>query len=148
MINIKGLNKAEVLKALYDSSHCQGMGRFAAVPDGTVTVEYCKDILRNFDHIDYLHGRVIKIDFSGDEIDERLYDRDNGVGAAARAIDELRNKWLRGGVTVCLDTLRRDIYARIDSEYRTLTLTFDGTRALDSLIHSLTDLRNRMAETE
>lgn len=38
MINIKGLDKAKVLKALYDASHVQGMGFLQAVPDGTVTV--------------------------------------------------------------------------------------------------------------
>lgn len=34
MINIKGLDKAKVLKALYDASHVQGMGFLQAVPDG------------------------------------------------------------------------------------------------------------------
>lgn len=31
MINIKGLDKAKVLKALYDASHVQGMGFLQAV---------------------------------------------------------------------------------------------------------------------
>ena len=38
-------------------------------------------------YFDYLKGRVMKIDLSGDsELDPRLYDRDNGAGAAERAI--------------------------------------------------------------
>ena len=47
MINIKGLNKAAVLKALYDGSHTQGMGFLQAVPPGTVTVEHCQMLLNS-----------------------------------------------------------------------------------------------------
>lgn len=37
-------------------------------------------------YFDYLQGRVMKVDLAGDELDPRLYDRDNGEGAARRAI--------------------------------------------------------------
>lgn len=88
MIDIKGLNKAEVLKALYDGSHIQGMGFMQAVPEGTVTVEHCKMLLETtgYPYFDYLYGRVLKVDLSKDVFDERLYDRDNGQGAAERII--------------------------------------------------------------
>ena len=36
MISIKGLDKAVVLKALYDFSHVQGMGILQAIPDYTL----------------------------------------------------------------------------------------------------------------
>lgn len=80
MINIKGLNKAAVLKALYDGSHTQGMGFLQAVPPGTVTIEHCQMLLTStgYPYFDYLYGRVIKVDLSGDSFDERLYDRDCG----------------------------------------------------------------------
>jgi hypothetical protein len=42
------------------------------------------------DYIDYFQGRVIKTDLRGDAIDPRLYDRDNGAGAAERAVAKLR----------------------------------------------------------
>jgi hypothetical protein len=42
------------------------------------------------DYIDYFQGRVIKTDLRGDAIDPRLYDRDNGAGAAERAVATLR----------------------------------------------------------
>ena len=45
MVNIKGLDKARVLKALYDHSRVQGVGFLRAVPDGVVTVEYCEMLL-------------------------------------------------------------------------------------------------------
>ena len=86
MINIKGLDKAKVLKALYDASHVQGMGFLQAVPDGTVTVPHCRELLKHGTYFDYLYGRVLKVDLSGDEFDERLYERDNGRDSAARAI--------------------------------------------------------------
>lgn len=93
MINIKGLNKEAVLKALYDGSHTQGMGFLQAVPPGTVTVEHCQMLLNStgYPYFDYLYGRVIKVDLSGDSFDERLYDRDCGTGAAKRAVDKVRS---------------------------------------------------------
>lgn len=90
MIDIRGLNKAEVLKALYDHSHVQGMGFLQAVPAGFVTVRRCQSLLKEQTYFDYLYGRVLKVDLSGDEFDERLYDRDCGEGAAKRAVDSLR----------------------------------------------------------
>ena len=90
MVDIKGLDKARVLKALYDHSHVQGSGFLQAVPDGVVTVEHCAELLAKHSYFDYLHGRVLKVDLSGDEFDERLYDRDCGEGAAQRAVDSVR----------------------------------------------------------
>lgn len=92
MVDIKGLDKAKVLKALYDGSHEQGLGFLQAVPEGTVTVERCRDLLRDCKYFDYLYGRVLKVDLSLDEFEERLYDRDNGQGAAARIINRLRKE--------------------------------------------------------
>ena len=37
-------------------------------------------------YFDYLYGRVMKVDLSKDTFDPFLYDRDNGQGAAERAI--------------------------------------------------------------
>ena len=90
MVDIKGLDKARVLKALYDHSHVQGLGFMHAAEEGTVTVESCAKLLEKYTQYDYLHGRVLKVDLSGDEFDERLYDRDCGEGAAQRAVDSVR----------------------------------------------------------
>lgn len=90
MVDIKGLDKAKVLKALYDHSHVQGSGFLQAVPDGVVTVDHCAGLLENQTYFDYMHGRVLKVDLSGDAFDERLYDRDCGEGAAQRAVDSVR----------------------------------------------------------
>ena len=91
MVNIKGLDKAKVLKALYDNSKIKGMGFLQAVPEGTVTVEHCRELLKKHTYFDYLYGKVMKVDLSNDdEFREYLYDRDNGDGAAQRAINSIK----------------------------------------------------------
>lgn len=92
IIDIEGLDKAEVLHALYHRSHVQGLGILQAIPAYTV-----EDARRDLDeqpgyYFDYLHGRVLKVDLFGDSFDSRLYDRDCGEGAAEEAIDKLRGK--------------------------------------------------------
>lgn len=88
MVDIKGLDKARVLKALYDHSHVQGLGALQA--SGPITVEHCAGLLEKQTYFDYLYGRVLKVDLSGDEFDERLYDQDCGEGAAQRAVDSIK----------------------------------------------------------
>lgn len=90
MIDIKGLSKAKVLKALYEHSHVQGTGILQAVPEGYITVSRCAAILKECTSFDYLYGRVLKVDLSGDSFEERLYDRDCGPGMARKAIDSIR----------------------------------------------------------
>ena len=90
MISIKGLDKAKVLKALYDNSHVQGSGFFNAAPDDFVTIEVCEELLKETTYFDYLYGRILKVDLSGDEFNEWLYDRDCGQGAALAAINSIR----------------------------------------------------------
>ena len=89
MVSIKGLDKAKVLKALYDNSHVQGLGIMHAAPEGTVTEDRCRELLEKNTAYDYLYGRVMKVDLAGDEFDERLYDRGCGEGAAQRAVDSI-----------------------------------------------------------
>ena len=51
--------------------------------------EDAQEILKQQDSFDYLRGRVMKITIE-DEMYVGGYDRDNGKGAAARAIDSVR----------------------------------------------------------
>lgn len=138
MINIKGLNKAEVLKALYDRSHVQGMGFLQAVPNGFVTVEHCEELLRETTYFDYLYGKVLKVDLSGDKFDERLYDRDCGIGAARRAINSLRKdvNW-----RVNFDMLEMNISIREDPMTRTISIRGKNRDSLDKLIWMLQKVR-------
>ncbi len=90
-MKIEGLNKAEVLAALYNNAQVQGMG-FLQADNKQMTTEEAKTILDESDdkYFDYLKGRVMKIRIAGDEIDTRLYNRDNGDGAAERVIGKLQ----------------------------------------------------------
>ena len=84
-MNIKGMDKAAVLAALYNHARTQGLGILHYQP-GNMSLEEARNLLKTQSYFDYLKGRVLKIDLSGDELNERLYDRDNGLGAAAAAI--------------------------------------------------------------
>lgn len=93
MIDTKGLDKGMVLAALYNNARPQGMGLLHYDPKPMELPEanaiLAADPKRPY--FDYLKGRVMKIDLThDDEFDGWLYDRDNGPGAAARAIDTIR----------------------------------------------------------
>lgn len=84
-INIRGLDKAAVLLALYRCARVQGMGVLQAKAE-PLTIEGARELLENQKRFDYVHGRVLKIDLRGDELLTGLYDRDNGHGAARWAL--------------------------------------------------------------
>jgi hypothetical protein len=88
VINIKGANKAAVLAALYNNSRPQGMGFMHAKAE-PMTEKMAAKLLEQDTYFDYLQGRVMKVDLSGDTLEERLYDRDNGQGAAYEAVKGL-----------------------------------------------------------
>ncbi len=118
-----------MLKALYDNSHVQGLGFMHAVPDGMVTVEHCAEILERGMEFDYLYGRVLKVDLSKDEFDERLYDRDCGEGAAQRAVDSIRAEKQDGG-DGAKDT---DTAKDADGEKKELTMEEKAELAKDTV---------------
>jgi hypothetical protein len=89
MISLAGLDKAAVLAALYNAAKPQGMG-FLQYDPAPMQIEEATALLRVSTYFDYLKGRVMKVDLSRDELDPRLYDRDNGSGAAERAIEAMK----------------------------------------------------------
>lgn len=88
MIDISGYSKEKVLCALYNNSKPLGMGVFQFVP-GDMTENQAKEILSKTQDFDYLFGRLMKVNLSGDSFDPWLYDRDLGEGAAERAIKSI-----------------------------------------------------------
>ena len=104
-MDISGLDKTAVLAALYNRAKPQGMG-FLHYDPTPMTVEQAQQILGGGDdatvefgdfvhdgnllYFDYLKGRVMKVDLSGDEVDTWGYNRDNGENAAELVIVELR----------------------------------------------------------
>ena len=103
-VNIVGLDKAEVFAALYNHAKPLGMGMLHYDPE-LLTKESAQALMEKGDdsarifgslsrrplYFDYVKGRPLKIDLSGDELDTFLYDRDQGEGAGERIINQLRN---------------------------------------------------------
>lgn len=88
MIYIKGIPKEEILAALYNASSPRGLGVLHAIIT-PMSIELARDLLKEYTDFDYVMGRPLKVDLKGDEFDPRLYDRDNGQGAAAEALKKL-----------------------------------------------------------
>lgn len=89
VVDISGLDKAEVLLALWKGSHAQGMSLLGLE---SLDIESARELISKSKsmYFDYVSGHVIKCDLSGDEFNPRNYDRDNYEGAAADIIDALR----------------------------------------------------------
>lgn len=83
---------ARTIAGLYNNAKPQGMGFLHFAPEKMDAGEACLLALRaeSFGEVrfDYLKGRVMKIKIlvDGTTGDHRLYDRDNGDGAAENAI--------------------------------------------------------------
>lgn len=90
-IDISKLDKAEVLAALYNNSQPLGMGilHYDPKPMGKEEAGRLLEQSGERPYFDYLKGRVMKVDLSGNILRTRLYDRDNGSGAAFSAISHL-----------------------------------------------------------
>jgi len=88
-ISLEGLDKGAVLAALYNASKPQGMGfmHYDPVP---MTAEEATELLKEHTYFDYLRGRVMKVGLGSEELDPWRYDRDNGQGAALRAIEAMK----------------------------------------------------------
>lgn len=111
-VDISGVDKAQLLAALFNRSQPMGMGwlQAAAGPERMTTEDAQKlidkaqagsrsdDHGRNFNldsdgdlYFDYLFGRPLKVDLSGDEVEPWGYDRDNGgPGTFSDIVDEVR----------------------------------------------------------
>jgi len=86
-INISKMNKAIVLTLLYNESKMQG-NSFLGGNGTPMTVDEANKHLETNQDFDYLNGKVMKISLKGDLLETWLYDRDNGEGAALKAIQK------------------------------------------------------------
>lgn len=90
-MDIAGLSKPAVLAALFNASRQQGMGFMDSRGAKPMNEADAAKVIESAGmYFDYLYGRVMKIAIDTDDIETRLYDRDNGEGAAERAIAPLR----------------------------------------------------------
>lgn len=98
LIDLSGLEKAAALAALYNSARAQGMG-FLHYDPKTMTIEEAQLLLNGGEtYFDYLNGRVLKVSLKGDMLNPGLYDRDNGPGAAKRAIQGIHHDAVDGAI--------------------------------------------------
>lgn len=88
-IDISKLDKAEVLAALYNASKPLMMGFMDPDCMKAMTKALAEEYLKDGQVFDYLQGRVMKIRLDREILDPWMYDRDNGAGAAARALKPL-----------------------------------------------------------
>src|SRR5262249_35234053 len=98
-VDISGLSKSAVLAALYNNSLAFGMGvlHFESSDmlesEAREYIETCKKEQTTGDPIldfDYVKGRRLKVDLSGDSLDSRAYDLVLDPGLAGRVIENLR----------------------------------------------------------
>lgn len=89
LVNIGKLNKAQALAALFNNAKTQGMGVLHYKPNHVMTEAEAEAVLAEGSYVDYLEGRVIKIDFDKlgeNQLDVTNYNRDNGPFAAQDAL--------------------------------------------------------------
>jgi hypothetical protein len=86
-VNIPTEKRFAAFAALYNASRAQGMGFIHATPE-PMTEAQAREYLaaQGSDYVDYAKGRVIKTSFAGGQTSLRLFDRDNGTGAAYSAL--------------------------------------------------------------
>lgn len=89
MVDIRGIEKSVLLKALWEKSKPASFFTLSRMnPPPMDQNEFNTALERG--KADYLSGRVIKMDFSGDSVEPSGYDRDNGKGSVQRIVDSLR----------------------------------------------------------
>ena len=103
-VDISGLDKAELLAALYNRAAPLGMGFLHYNPKAWTREDALKAMDLGDDHnqmfpdsnpprnlyFDYVGGRPLKVNLSKDEMQTALYNRDQGEGAAEEVVAELR----------------------------------------------------------
>lgn len=89
--NISGLDRKQVVQALFTAASHQGMGVLGSSQDrnNKLTDQEAEKVIQA-KKVGYLKGRSMKLNFDGDQLDVTLYNRDNGDNAAQEVLHELR----------------------------------------------------------
>lgn len=86
-VRLNNVTREAALAALFNRAKTQGLGVLQYDNNHVMTENEARVVLMNGDYVDYLEGRVIKVDFKNpEEIDTTLYDRDNGKDAGEAAV--------------------------------------------------------------
>lgn len=85
-INIEGLNKAKLVKALYDNA----LPTEKTKDDEEITLKTIKRFLDKDRKINVINGKNIKVDTGRSKLSSGVYDKFNGEFAAVKAIHNLK----------------------------------------------------------
>lgn len=93
-LNVGDLTPAEVIKRLWNEAQTGGNARLLGhdLPEHVMPLEEAQGIIDRMGPqqrwwFDWIQGRMVKVNMTAfPEIEVSLYDRDNGAGAAARAL--------------------------------------------------------------
>lgn len=88
-MDISNLSKPKVFAALFNAAKPLGLGFLHYDPNHIMREQEAADLLKKQTHFDYHEGRLMKVDLGKDELDTRNFNRDNGEGAAEKAIARL-----------------------------------------------------------
>lgn len=90
-ISLVGLVRPRVFAALFNGAKPLGLGFLQYNPEPMTAEQAQERFGECSQYFDYVDGRVMKVDLSGDEFRTGLYNRDNGVGAAEAIINLLQS---------------------------------------------------------
>src|SRR5271166_3735595 len=89
-LDIKGIDKAELLAGLYNRSKPLGLGFLQATPSD-MTAEQARGIIKEQGlDFDYLNGGVMNVNLARGTLYAGGFDRDNGKGAAQSVVEAIR----------------------------------------------------------
>lgn len=128
-VDITGIEKSVLLAALFNASKPLGYGalHFNAKP---MTAEEAQEIINEQGfRFDYLNGRVMKINISGDTVNVWGYDRDNGTGAVKSIVEGLRNGEQTKVTTA--DEAREAIKPFLDLSEETTTEEYENAKVFN-----------------
>ena len=85
-LNIEGLNKVKLVKALYDNA----LPTEKTKDDEEITLKTIKRFLDKDRKINVINGKNIKVDTGRSKLSSGVYDKFNGEFAAVKAIHKLK----------------------------------------------------------
>lgn len=85
-MDISNLPKPKVLAALFNAAKPLGLGFLHHCPEHAMDETEAAELLAVDTYFDYLEGRLMKVNLSGDELNTWNYNHDNGENAAENAI--------------------------------------------------------------
>ncbi len=91
LIDISGVDSAELLATLYNGAQPFGFG-FNQFEPGDMTRDEAQALLDSGQkEFDYLKGRLMKVKFTGDNLlDDWGYDKTYGISVVQRIVDNMR----------------------------------------------------------